>query len=144
MYGLLGSTQETEDHITWGTKGAINSIFYVWKIANDHTPNEVNMQFKDHPRLGVKAIIPAINNKVQVSIRTDYDCSFSVGATQLWKTLSADISSLESVNSFKMGLARFLERFLRLFQNTLRKTKITNGGGRTFQVLGNRIFDKSE
>ena len=86
-------------------------IIQVWKIVNGLSPNDINMQFKSHPRLGLKAIVPSINNKVQLSIRTDYDCSFGVRAAQLWNILPPDTSSLKSLDCFKTGLGRFLERF---------------------------------
>ena len=39
-----------------------------------------NLEFKNHPKFGLKALIPPINNKVQLSIRTDYDYYFGVRA----------------------------------------------------------------
>ena len=86
-------------------------IIHVWKIINDHAPNDINMQFKDHPRLGIRALIPPLNNKVQMSIRSDYDCSFGVRAAQLWNALPADITTLKSLESFKIGFGRFLEQY---------------------------------
>ena len=38
-------------------------IIQVWKIINEHAPNDVQMQFKTHSRLGIKALIPKINTK---------------------------------------------------------------------------------
>ena len=58
-------------------------IIQVWKIINGHAPNDVQMQFKTHSRLGIKALIPLIpkiNTKAQISVRSDYDSSFGVRA----------------------------------------------------------------
>ena len=86
-------------------------IIQVWKILNDHAPNDVQMQFKHHPRRGIKALIPQINTKAQLSVRSDYDSSFGVRAAQLWNILPSHVSQLKSLESFKIGLGRFLEQF---------------------------------
>ena len=83
----------------------------VWKIVNGHAPNDLGMQFKHHPRLGIKALIPQINTRAQLSVRSDYDSSFGVKAAQLWNILPKDVSRLSSLDSFKVGLGRFLEQF---------------------------------
>ena len=46
---------------------------------------------------------PSLNKKALMSIRSDYDCSFGVRATQLWNALPLD--------SFKIGLGMFLEQY---------------------------------
>ena len=69
------------------------------------------MEFKTHPRLGVRATIPPMSNRAQPSVRTDYDCSFGVRAAQLWNTLPAEITRLQSLDSFKTGLGKFLEQY---------------------------------
>ena len=86
-------------------------IIQVWKIINGHAPNDVQMQFKTHSRRGIKALIPKINTKAQISVRSDYDSSFGVRAAQLWNILPSDDSQLNALESFKIGLGRFLEQF---------------------------------
>ena len=86
-------------------------IIQVWKILNDHAPNDVQMQFKHHPRRGIKALIPQINTKAQLSVRSDYDSSFGVRAAQLWNILPSHVSQLKSLESFKIGLGGFLDQF---------------------------------
>ena len=86
-------------------------IIQVWKIINGHAPNDLEMQFKHHPRLGIKALIPQLNTKAQLSVRIDYDSSFGVKAAQLWNILPHDVSQLISLESFKIGFGRFLEQF---------------------------------
>ena len=39
-------------------------IIHVWKILNDVSPNDLNMEFFSHPRLGTKVKIPRFNNKI--------------------------------------------------------------------------------
>ena len=43
-------------------------IIQVWKIFNGHAPNDDQMQFKTHSRLGIKALIPRINTIAQISV----------------------------------------------------------------------------
>jgi len=86
-------------------------IIQVWKIINNHAPNDVNMQFTRHKRRGIKAKIPRLKANAQQSVRSDYNCSFAVRAAQLWNILPSDVNTLESLDSFKIGLGTFLERF---------------------------------
>ena len=88
-------------------------IIQVWKIINRHAPNDVQMQFKTHFRLGIKALIPRINTKAQISVRCDYDSSFgvTVRAAQLWNIVPSYVSQLNPLKSFKIGLGRFVEQF---------------------------------
>ena len=65
----------------------------------------------DHQRLGVRASIPAINRKAQMSIKADYDRSFRVRAAQLFNMLPADLRGVSTLDAFKSGLGRFLEHY---------------------------------
>ena len=51
-------------------------IIHVWKILNDHAPNDIGMVFKPEKRHGVKALIPHLNTTAQKSVATHYDNSF--------------------------------------------------------------------
>ena len=86
-------------------------IIQVWKIINGHSPNGIGMQFKTHPRHGLKATLPPINTRAQMSVRSDHDSSFRIRAAQLWNTLPANVSSLRTLESFKIGLIRFMEQY---------------------------------
>ena len=87
------------------------SIIHVWKILNNQAPNDVDFEFQYHQRLGVKAKIPSINKRVQLSVRTDYDNTFRVRAAQLWNLLPQGLGREESLDNFKVGLGRFLEQY---------------------------------
>ena len=86
-------------------------IIQVWKILHSEAPNDIKMQFKTLDRHGVKVILPSVNNKTMTSVRSDYDHSFSVRAAQLWNTLPADVTLLDSLDPFKAGLGKFLEQY---------------------------------
>ena len=83
-------------------------IIHVWKIL---APTDLEFQFSTHHRLGIRASIPPINKKAQLSIRTDYDKTFRVQAAQLFNVLPTDLRSLSTLESFKAGLGRFLEKY---------------------------------
>lgn len=86
-------------------------IIQVWKMINNHAPNDVKMQFTRHSRHGIKAKIPSLNTNAQLSVQSDYDNSFGVRAAQLWNVLPSETNTLETLDSFKIALGRFLERF---------------------------------
>ena len=84
------------------------SIIHVWKILNEHAPN---FQFKSHQRHGIKAEIPAMNKSAQLSVRTDYYNSFRVRAAQLFSVLPSELRGIILLDSFKVGLGRFMEQY---------------------------------
>ena len=42
-------------------------LIHSWKMKNGLAPNDINMQFKESSRHGIKAIVPAFNKKTQCS-----------------------------------------------------------------------------
>ena len=60
---LLGAIEEIEDPFTSEKEGVLSyMIVHVWKIVNELAPNDIKMEFKTHPRLGIKAVIPELHN----------------------------------------------------------------------------------
>ena len=86
-------------------------IIHVWKILQKEAPNDTGFTFTMHQRHGLKAEIPAVNKKVQLSIRSDYDTTFRVRAAQLFNILPPELRSITTLGSFKAGLGRFLEQY---------------------------------
>ncbi|KAL5254767.1 hypothetical protein ACHWQZ_G014266 [Mnemiopsis leidyi] len=64
-----------------------------------------------HQRHGLKAEIPAVSKRAQLSVRSDYDSTFRVRAAQLFNLLPPELRSLTTLESFKAGLGRFLEQY---------------------------------
>ena len=85
-------------------------IIQVWKILNNHAPNDVGLEFKEHIRHGIRAEIPPMMKRSQLSVRTDYDNTFRVRAAQLFNVLPSELRSIKMLNSFKAGLGSFLEQ----------------------------------
>ena len=86
-------------------------MVHVWKILNGLAPNDLEFEFSNHTRLGIKASIPSINRKAQLSVRSDYDKTFRVHAAQLFNLLPPDLRSTSTLESFKSGLGRVLEQY---------------------------------
>ena len=86
-------------------------IIHVWKILNGHAPNDIAMEFQTRERHGIRAKIPPTSKVAQLSVRSDYDRSFKIRAAKLWKQLPADTGKLGNLESFKIGLCRFLEQY---------------------------------
>ena len=85
-------------------------IIHTWKIINGAAPNDINMEFKENTRLGIKAIIPKINTKAQTSVSTHYFNSFGVKAARLWNILPKEVNEKCTLDSFKNSLGGFLSR----------------------------------
>ena len=86
-------------------------IIHVWKILNGISPNDINMEFFNHPRLGMKVKIPRFNNKISKSVSSMYESSFAVHAARLWNTLPAHVTRLTALLPFKSALGSFLKMF---------------------------------
>ena len=86
-------------------------IIHAWKILNDLAPNDIGLRFQQNMRLGIKAEIPAINRKSQMSVRADYDRTFRIRAAQLFNLLPASLRSITKLDCFKAELGRVLERY---------------------------------
>ena len=86
-------------------------IIHVWKILNGNAPNDIGMEFQTSERHGIKATIPSISKDAKMSVRSDYDKSFKVRAAQLWNLVPGGIGKLGTLDSFKIGLCRFLEQY---------------------------------
>ena len=86
-------------------------IIHVWKMLHGMAPNDIDMQFNNNPRLGMKAIFPTLNTKSQSSVRSDYENSFRINAARLWNTLPKEVNSSKTMESLKSALGKFLESF---------------------------------
>ena len=87
------------------------SIIQVWKIKNRFAPNSVGMEFYDSARLGVKAKVPRFNHSAQKSVSTAYDDSFGVKGVRLWNILPKHVNTQATLESFKVSLGDFLQKF---------------------------------
>ena len=86
-------------------------IIHAWKILHGICPNDINMVFKDNPRLGNKVVIPPLAKKATALAKTLYDNSFAVKAGRLWNTLPRDVNTQCKLECFKAKLGSFLDSF---------------------------------
>ena len=85
-------------------------IVHVWKMINGLAPNDIDMKFRTHNRLGIKSTLPPVNNKAQASVRTDYENSFKIKAARLWNLLPKCINTITTLEEFKVGLGGYLKK----------------------------------
>ena len=84
-------------------------IIHVWKILQGICPNDINMVFREHPRLGNKVIIPPLAKQAAASAKSCYDNSFAVRAGKLWNLLPRDVNTQNTLEAFKMFLGSFMD-----------------------------------
>ena len=78
---------------------------------NDLAPNDIGMEFKQHPRFGNRAVIPSLYKNAQRSVSTAYDNSFGVRGAKLFNLLPKAVNQITELNSLKAALGDFLSTF---------------------------------
>ncbi len=84
-------------------------IIHTWKMANELAPHTIGLVFYENSRLGIKITLPAINQKSQAAVKTDYENSFKIKASRLWNLLPKCLNTLTSLEEFKKALAQYLK-----------------------------------
>ena len=87
------------------------SIIHVWKILQGIAPNDLGMNFVEHPRHGTRVKLPSLNRHATAAAKSLYDSSFSIRAAKLWNILPKEVNSAPKLDGFKEKLGRFLEGF---------------------------------
>ena len=85
-------------------------IIHAWKIHNNLAPNDINMEFYHHPRLGWRAKLPKLDSKATQAAKTLLDSSFAVHGAKLWNILPEEVNTVDKLAAFKIVLAKFLDR----------------------------------
>ena len=68
------------------------------------------MEFKHHPRHGLRALVPSPYKNAQRSVSTAYDNSFGVKGTRLWNLLPKKVNEITELGLFKAGLGNLLAK----------------------------------
>ena len=79
-------------------------ILHLWKIWQGAVPNDLDIQFDDHTRLGTRCKIPAIKRNSTTLSRSIYDHSFAVRGPKLWNDIPKNIKCAPSFEDFKSKL----------------------------------------
>ena len=75
-------------------------ILHLWKIWQGAVPNDLDIQFYDHTRLGTRCKIPAIKRNCTTLSRSIYDHSFAVRGPKLWNAIPKNIKCAPSFEVF--------------------------------------------
>ena len=87
------------------------SIIHMWKILNNLTPNDLNIEFINNERMGMRAKVPPMVRGATPAAQTARDNSFRVRAAKLWNILPPAVTRIEKLETFKAELGNFLKRF---------------------------------
>ena len=87
------------------------SIIHVWKILNEISPNDLQLEFTTSARNGIKVKLPSIDRAALQSARTLYEHSFAINAAKLWNILPKEVSESVKLDPFKVKLGAFLDSF---------------------------------
>ena len=83
-------------------------IIHVWKILHGLAPNDIDIIFYQHIRLGTRCRIPPIKKTASALAKSIYDKSFAVLGPKLWNIIPPNITSAPSLESFKSRLTSHL------------------------------------
>ena len=76
-------------------------IIHVWKIIKGIAPNDLELKFYDHIRLGTRCCVPPIPKKAPSYAKSIFDNSFAVIGPRLWNILPRSVTCAPSIESFK-------------------------------------------
>ena len=83
-------------------------VLHMWKILHGLTSNDLQIEFIENQRLGTKAKVPGVAKGSKLAHKTLYDNSFGVMGPRLWNCIPAYIRSINSLESFKHRLTKFM------------------------------------
>ena len=85
-----------------------NTLIFVWKIKNDHVPNEINLQFLYNQRKLKSQVVLKPMPKIRGKILSTYENSFVIKAGKLWNKLPATLTEIPELNLFRSKLDKYL------------------------------------
>ena len=80
----------------------------MWKIWQGAVPNDLDIQFYDHTRLGTRCKIPAIKRNSTTLSRSIYDHFFAVLGLKLWNAIPKNMKFAPSSEVLKSKLTSHL------------------------------------
>ena len=83
-------------------------ILHLCKIWQGKVPNDLDIQFYDHTRLGTRCKIPAIKRNSTTLSRSIYDHSFAFRGPKLWNAIPKNLKCAPSFEVFKFKLTYHL------------------------------------
>ena len=83
-------------------------VLHVWKICNGIAPNELNIRFEYHPRMGRTAKVPPLRKDCALANQTLYENSFGVRGPRMWNCIPADTIAIQSMDTFKSKITQLM------------------------------------
>ena len=83
----------------------------MFKIINNMAPNDLQLEWYTHKRLGLKVKIPPFNTKVPAYASSLLENSFRVQAAKLWNLIPLEANTQTSLDAFKISLGVFLKKY---------------------------------
>ena len=84
------------------------TIIMMFKILHNITSNDLKIEFSYNDRRGIRATVPMIPREAKSKYLSLYDSSFGVRGPSLWNRIPAQITTLETLDSFKAALTKWL------------------------------------
>ena len=83
-------------------------ILHMWKLLNNITSNDLNIQFVTRPRFGNLAIIPSARKNSTAANQSLFDNSFAVQGPKLWNAIPYHLNVIQDLQQFKDRLTKFM------------------------------------
>jgi len=84
-------------------------ILQMWKTLHGKCPNDINVQFLEPSRHGIKAKVPQLNRSSSQRHQSTYDASFAVIGPRLWNTIPSSLPQIADLDEFKFKLTDYLK-----------------------------------
>ena len=81
----------------------------MWKIANDQCPNQLDLEFYNTHRFGIKCRRKLYNSTTRVHIKTLRQNSFASIGPALFNCIPKSVKNKETLISFKSALDKWLK-----------------------------------
>ena len=121
----MNSKQPSPEPITAKKTGMILYYPRLENAERTSTKPHQRSMFREHNRLGIRTILPSVNNKAQISVRTDYENWFkpSIKASCLWNLLPKSTNTVTSLEAFKVVLGDCLRKIRHPYLTWLHRCK---------------------
>ena len=84
-------------------------LIHMFKILQNLSPNDVNINFHYSDRRGITASVPSLHRGASSKAQQRYDSSFAVTGPRLWNTLPKSTTLQPTLERFKTSLQKFLD-----------------------------------
>ena len=86
-------------------------IIHVWKILNQNAPSDINWEFRQNSRLGIRVKIPPFSRTAPQASTRLYDESIAVHAGKLWNILSIEVTAVKQLEQMEILYIKFLHKY---------------------------------